>query len=68
MLSKERLQKINAQLFVETCSRKDVRDFIYIFANLDPNKDVDFALWMLDVTTDPILRKAINVVLDEITM
>lgn len=68
MLSKSRLMRINQQLFYEICHRKDVRDFIYIFKQLDPNDDIDFALLMLDSTEDPVLRRTINVVLDEVTI
>lgn len=67
MLSKERLMSINKQLFYERCHYPEVQRFLYIFEKLDPNNDIDFALLMLDTTTDPVLRKAINVVIDEIT-
>lgn len=67
MLSKETLIKINQELFYEVCNYKRVREFIYIFKQLDPNDDVDFALFMLDSTWDPVLRRAINVIIDEVT-
>lgn len=67
MLSTDSLMKINMELFYEVCHYKQVREFIYIFKQLDPNDDVDFALFMLDTSWDPVLRRAINVVIDEVT-
>lgn len=67
MIPQELIPGIASRLMTEIGVRQDVGQFVYIFAAAPSGHDTDYALDELNRSTDPIYKKAINIVLEEIT-
>lgn len=56
--------KIAKKLADEIGYNEKVGEFIFIFSALNPDRDVEYALEELKETDDPLVKKAINMVLE----
>lgn len=66
MIPAELRDKISKRLTDEIGNREDVGNFVFTFAALNKNRDVDYAMEELDTSDDPIYKKAIGIVIEEI--
>lgn len=58
---------ISERLVNEIGFREDVGKFVFIFAALQTNRDVEYALEELGESDDPIYKKAISIVLEGVS-
>lgn len=67
MIPNELTARISSRLIEEVGFREDIGKFVYTFAAAPSGHDVDYALDELKRSTDQTYKKAINIVLEEIT-
>ena len=66
MIPEEARPRIAKRLYEEVGVREDVGAFIFRFAALDSDRDVEYAMDILGGEFPDELKKAINIVLEEI--